>query len=140
MRIARTHQRRASVIRYLRGGWRRGFRVDVITIASGRGRHVAGGVRRHVAAAAAAARRVLAARVVVVLSRRRGHLPHRSDGRVRAVRAGQRADAHQHVRIGRVSGARVARAETIKKKKNTGNQLAVAEHTGGRRYDPQTGT
>lgn len=81
----------------------------MITIASGGRRHVAGGVRRHVAAGRVAAR-------ALVLSRGRGHFTHRSDGRVGAVRAGQRADAHQHVGIGRVRGACVARAE------NTGNK------------------
>lgn len=75
----------------------------IIIFASGDRRHVAGGVRRHVAAAGTRRAAATAAGV--------RRLPHASDGRVRTVGTGQRSDAHQHVGVGHVSGARVARAE-----------------------------
>lgn len=86
----------------------------IIVIASGR--HVAGGVRRHVAASVL--QQVVAAADPTPCRRhRRRRLPHTPYGRVRAVGAGYRPDTYQHVGVGHVRGARVAGAENIREKK-----------------------
>lgn len=106
--IKRAYQRRASVIRYLGRSGRRGLGVDVIIVIAS-GRHVAGGVRRHVAAS------VLQQVVTATDSaRRRRRLPHTPYGRVRAVCTGYRPDTYQHVGVGHVRGARVTGAENIR--------------------------
>lgn len=105
------YQRRASVIRYLGRSGRRGLGVDVI-IAIASGRHVAGGVRRHVAAS------VLQQVVTAADStRRRRRFSHTPYGRVRAVGTGYGPDTYQHVGVGHVRGACVACAENIRKKR-----------------------
>lgn len=113
--IKRAYQRRASVIRYLGRSGRRGLGVDVIIVIAS-GRHVAGGVRRHVAASVLQ-QVVSAADPTRCRRRRRRRLPHTPYGRVRAVGAGYRPDTYQHVGVGHVRGARVAGAENIREKR-----------------------
>jgi len=91
----------------------------VIIIASGRRRHVAGGVRRHVAAAFVYGDSTARAAVVrvVVICHRRSCFPHASDRRVSTAGAGHRIDAHQNIGICYISSARVTGTETAKSSK-----------------------